>query len=318
MFRRSLLLGILAILALIALSSCSSSGVTDPAATGEKGISTPRITQQSDSHQCFGFYKFTIDPENNALEYEPLRTGDMHLNALVFLEPPLLVNLTLESVTFEGNKVIAYIGLRHPFLGLTEFTGFDVCGVVITDGSLFGFQGSEIRLPKPSETRLVNADGYTRWWNPREFPHDGTMFGYKDGLLGLVDEAAEYASTINGYKYFTDSIGPDDPVTAANLAKRGIFSAGQKNVRRYEIQWDSYGLIFNYAIDACWEYPQGNAPWTAPDDFSPNANRPEAWNIVVTEIENILFNDGNLKGGDLWLSIDVYDWYNYEMNVMRI
>ena len=56
-----------------------------------------------------------------------------------------------------------------------------MCGILITDGNLFGFVDDEIRLSKLEDTRLVNADGYTRWWNPREFPMDGTIFAYPGG-----------------------------------------------------------------------------------------------------------------------------------------
>jgi len=45
----------------------------------------------------------------------------MHLNALKFLDPPALLNLTLEAVQFNGSLISADIGLRHPFLGLTNF-----------------------------------------------------------------------------------------------------------------------------------------------------------------------------------------------------
>lgn len=318
MLRSFPIFAVIAVILLLVLSSCSSSGIADPTVAADPGVSPGERTSSSGPHQCWGLYTFTIDPSAKTLEYEPNREGSMHLNVLQFLEPPPLVNLTLESVVFAGDKVIADIGLRHPFLGLDEFTGFDVCGVVITDGNRFGFQDSEIRMPRTDETRLVNADGYTRWWNPLEFPYNGTMFSYKNGKLGLGDEFVEYATTINGYKYFTESLGPNDPVTDADLNKRGMFAAGQKNIRKFEIQWDSYGLIFNYAIDASWEFPEGSHPWEVPGDFGPDANKPEAWHIEVTETDNTLFNDGAYSGGDLSLSIDVYDWYNPDLNVLRV
>lgn len=300
-------------------ASCSSSGQpTQPEGpAGASPISIAHETQSS-SHECWGLYQFFIDPDARTLEFVALREARMHLNALNFLEPSSPPLLALETVEFSGNSVTAGIGLRHPFLGLDEFTGFDVCGIVITDGNLFGFVDNEIRMAHPEETRLVNADGYSRWWNPKEFPHTTTMFGYQDGLMGLPDEVVEYSSTINGYKYFCDDLDSDDPVFDVDVNSRGVFSAGQKNVRDFEIKWDQYGLIFNYAIDASWVFPSGDYPWDVPEDFGPNANRPEAWNIVVTETDNTLFNDGTFSGGDLSLSIDIYDWYNPELNILRV
>ena len=56
------------------------------------------------------------------------------------------------------------------------------------------------------DMRLLNPDGYSRWWNPAEFPNNGTIFGYNDGLLGAPDSYADYNNTLNGYKYFCDDL----------------------------------------------------------------------------------------------------------------
>ena len=127
----------------IAVSVGCSSANTD--------ISTPaRPTSDyadQPSHYILGVYHFTIDKAAGTLDVEPIRSGDIHLNALVFLEPPALVNLTLDSLIFNGNTIDADIGLRHPFLGMTEFTGFDVCGILISHGSISGFTDAKLVLP---------------------------------------------------------------------------------------------------------------------------------------------------------------------------
>jgi hypothetical protein len=53
-----------------------------------------------------------------------------------------------------------------------------------------------------------------------------------------------------------------------------------------------------------------------PDDFGQEANRPEAWNVSITELENTLFNDGSTSGGNLSLLIDVWDHYNADLNTV--
>ncbi len=249
------------------------------------------------------------------LDVVPLREGNMHINVLPFLEPPPLVNLTLETLQFNGNLIEANIGLRHPFLGLTEFTGFDVCGTLISNGSVSGFQNPDLAMPGDGDTRLLNPDGFTRWWNPAEFPvNQGTMFSYNDGLLGTPDSIAGYSATLNGYKYYCDDLGPDDPLSDIAIENRGVFSAGQKNVRHFTIEMGDDGLVFNYAVDASWQFPQGSPPFQAPDDFAPGANRPEAYRVEVTELLNTMWNDGNTLGGDLTLQLDVYDWFNADLN----
>ena len=299
---------------LIAILVCGCSGKAIGPITPDEPA-TSRIEQSS--HNIWGLWQGVINPHDQTLQFVQLRAGNFHLNALTFLEPPPLVNLTLESLKFNGNIIDADIGLRHPFLGLTEFTGFDVCGIFITNGSIAGFNDPALRVAGKGDTRLLNPDGYSRWWNPAEFPHGNTMLNYKDGLLGTPDSSADYNSTINAYKYFCDDLAPNDPMGKVTLGKRGLFSAGQKNIRHYKIDMGD-ALIFNYAVDACWEFPQGSKPWVAPDDFGPNANRPEAWRVSITELENTLYNDGSNKGGDIKLLLDVYDWVNAGLNKVRV
>ncbi len=303
---------IVLIFAVTAILGCSGGG-DNPTAPSEQAAQST-----ASHHQTWGMWQFIADPEEGTLQVVQLRTGEFHLNALPFLEPPPGVNLTLESVKFNGNVVEADIGLRHPFLGLTEFTGFDVCGILITNGSVTGFDDPELRMAGDGDTRLLNPDGLSRWWNPAEFPVNlGTMFSYNDGLLGTADAVGHYNSTLNAYKYFCDELEPTDPITDVSISKRGLFSAGAKNIRHYSIALDA-GLIFNYAVDACWQFPVGGSPWQAPEDFPPGANRPEARYIEVAEIENTLWNDGDSSGGDLILAVDVYDWFNAGLNTIKV
>ena len=311
MFR--ILGALLCVVFMTCLASCSSdSGDMNPAVpAGKTGVA------QENARQLWGLWEFTANPDAATLDAVPMRNGSMHLNALLFLEPPALVYLTLESVQFNGNIIEADIGLQHPFLGLTKFTGFDVCGSLITGGSITGFTDTELIMAGDGDTRLLNADGYTRWWNPAEFPvNTGTMFSYIDGLLGAPDSIADYNSTLNGYKYFADGLGPDDTLDTVVLANRGLFTAGQKNVRHYSIEMGAGGLVFNYAVDANWAFPTGEHPYEAPGDFGPGANRVEAWRVNITEIENTLGYDGDFGGGHLLMEVDVYDWFDADFNTV--
>ncbi len=297
------------------LAGCSGGGQS---VSQDPVLPNPRVSDSA-SHYTWGLWQWVVDPGAKRLDIIQLRTGSFHLNALPFLEPPPLANLTLESLQFNGNLIDADIGLRHPFLGLTEFTGFDVCGIFISNGSVSGFSDPGIVMAGEGDTRLLNYDGLSRWWNPTEFPiNEGTIFSYNDGLLGTADAVGNYNSTLNGYKYFCDDLDADASMDNVTLERRGLFSAGKKNIRHYALELGDDGLVFNYAVDACWQFPNGGAPWQAPDDFAPEANRPEAWRINVTEIENTLFNDGSANGGDLKLQVDVYDWFNADMDTVRV
>ena len=309
------LLILLVLLTVTFLVGCSSGGNIDPIIPTQMNDAA----YDSGSHYTWGLWQFVADPEAETLDMIRLRNGNMHVNVLPFLEPPPLTMLTLESLEFNGNIIEADIGLRHPFLGLTEFTGFDVCGILISNGSITGFNDPDLKITGDGDTRLLNPDGLTRWWNPAEFPvNEGTIFSYNDGLLGAPDSFADFDCTLNGYKYFCDDLDPDDGLDSVSIDSRGMFSAGQKNTRHYTIELGTGGLIFNYAIDANWIFPEGGPPWLAPDDFPPAANRPEAWRINVTETENTLWNDGDANGGNLTLAIDVYDWFDAELNMVRV
>jgi hypothetical protein len=281
-------------------------------------VQTASATEQS-SHITWGLWQFSADPYAGTLDFVQLRTPDLHLNVMPFLEGPPLVYLTLETLQFNGNLIEADIGLRHPFLGLTEFTGFDVCGILISNGSVSGFTDADIVMAGSGDTRLLNPDGATRWWNPVEFQHNVGIGGYQDGVLGTPDSVANFNCTVNAFKFFCDDItDPDAPLVDVDVTSRCVFSAGQKNIRHYTIELGNDGLIFNYAVDASWQYPNGEPPFTAPDDFSPGANRVEAWNVSVIEVNNSLWNDGIDNGGSLSLHIELWDHFDAGLNTVYV
>ena len=299
--------GLLTILSIILLLvSCSSSdspttAFDDPKEAVSYGGST--------SHDLWGLWEFVADPEAQTLEYYQLRVPDFHLNVLPFLEPPALVNLSLESdVIFDipNNTLQVDIGLTHPFLGLNEFAGFDVKGIVISRADLMDSTPTvQYEMPGPTTLRLVNADGYTRMWNPDEFPYlpENELFCYKDGLLGATDSFANYDAQLNGYKYHCDGLLPGDPVANMDFSQRGVFGPGEKNIRTYVISTPQ-GLIFNYAVDASWEFPSGISPWTYPDDYPITANSPEAY-LIDCESDGLMFSEDG--GSGMHLTISVYD-----------
>ncbi len=311
---QSAILALLAGVFFVLCAGCSHGGT--PVAPDARVPTEPAVTGENGSHSLLGMFNLVCEPEKNNLDITPLRGSSFHLNALRFLEPPSNLHLRIAGpIKITGNILDANLAIVHPFLGLTKYTGFDVCGIIFTHGSDTGFHNPDIVMAGPGDTRLLNADGYSRWWNPSEFPHGETMFNYKDGLLGTPSGAADYNCTVNGYKYYADGLEGNTPLSELDPARRGMFSAGQIRTRHYQIDI-SGGLIFNYAIDACWRVPSGNSPYDAPDDFPEDANRAEAYNINVTEVFNTLFYEDSYQigGGNLKLSIDVYDHFNCSLN----
>ncbi len=305
---------VIAAVCMITLSGCSHTASPVESAIGES-VYTVGVKEGS-GHSLLSFYTFVCRPETETVEVIPLRDADLHLNALKFLEPPPFVYLTIEGPPhFNGNILDVDIGLRHPFPDQDVYTGFDVCGIMFTHGSITDFNDPDIVMAGDGDTRLLNADGYTRWWNPAEFPHGNTIFNYIDGMFGNPADTVDFNCTVNAYKYFADGLGKDDPLTVLTPGQRGVFSAGAKNIRHYTIDLNGEPE-FNYAVDACWKFPQGAPPIEVPDDFPPGANRPEAWNIEVTEVTNTLNYQESTgsAGGELELLINVWDHFDAGSN----
>jgi len=290
---------------------------------------TPDVTQALDedehplqgqrlqgSRTLWGLYTFLIDTVEDTCEIVPLRGANMHLNALKFLEPGGNYGMVQLQGGLNWNmdktELDLDIQLTHPFPSHPQFSGFDVKGILITRATFSGLTDPGLVFPGGNEFRLLNSDGYSRWWNPVEF-EGNTIFSYTDGALGMKDSVWDFTSTLNGYKCFSDELALSTPLETQNTAMRGVFSAGATNARHYRIAVPSFpsSLIFNYAIDANWEPPLTKPP-VIPDDFPPEANQPEPWAIVATETVNTLFYDEILseQGGELILEVAVYDWQN--------
>lgn len=304
---------------LIALIGCSGGG-QNPV---QPGIQVPDNNGQSadtdtarDNRYLWGLSQFVCNIEEGTIEVSPLRVPEGHLNVIGFLETPYAQLLTIASEPIfdtDNDTVNVDVAIQHPFPGLNEFSGFDVRCILISHGTVTGYSDPDLHIPGEKCFRLRNADGYTRWWNPTEFKFDG----YQDGKLGSPHTFFHFNATLNGYKMFANGLGADTPVTDLNLDDRGVFGAGQKLVRHFDIKYHVYGLdnallIFNYAIDASYEFPDItlNDPdeYDVPGDFPLEANSTEPWHIEISEVENSLYYNYGFGGGSITYEVEVFDW----------
>lgn len=302
-------ISLLFFIALIAIG-CSSA-THDPVVPSSARDASP--THSANTHQLWGLWQFSIDPEFERIEYVPIRAAELHINALAFLEPPANVNLSIVGPPlFSGGNITVNIGLTHPLTGMVQFTGFDVKGILIGNGSHSIHDVPGLVFAGEDDIRLVNYDGFTRWWNPVEFPLGPIDHqGYRDGLLGTPDSTAHFTGTLNPYKYYCDFLDATEDIATLPVDNRGYFSAGQTNVREFVIDFTPSGLVFNYAVDASWKAPTVPPPATqVPDDFPTGANQPEPYRIELQEILNTLtYNITTLEAsGALTIEVDVYDW----------
>jgi hypothetical protein len=196
------------------VTGCSGNNPTSP----DPAVQQPALVQNQDvkGRNLLGLWQVAIDLNNSTVDMIPLRESEAHLNILAFLEMEILtgfnVDISTLAIDIVNGTIDADVIISHPLPGYTEYTLFDVRGIIITDGSATGLSiDDSIVYPGPEESRLVNADGYTRWWNPREFQGWGLLC-YIDGLLGAKDSFAHFGSKINGFKYFGDGLGLNDEV----------------------------------------------------------------------------------------------------------
>jgi len=252
------------------------------------------------SRQLWGLWNVEVIPDGNGsaqLVFTPLRSAEVHLNVVKIMEAGGGTAVGINPpVTLVDGILDVEIRLTHPF-DIPKFTGFDVRGILIGHGSIGGFSQS-LFYAGDDDIELLNPDGHTRLWNPTEY----TGKGYVDGKLGKPDAIANYTATLNGYKYFADSLTPDMDVPDMLKADRGAFMAGSTNARHYTIRLGNQGLTFQYAIDANWWAP--TEPVEVPDSFDvQRANCPEPYHIDAWIGPGITGD-----GGSASMTVDVYDW----------
>jgi hypothetical protein len=276
------------------------------------------VSNYSESgHVLWGTWQIVIDSEKMTANVVPLRGAEFTCNVTKFMQPPSsptnLVSIAIGpgSIPADGYFEVD-VGLQHPFPGLKKFSGFDVRGILMTNGSMVGYHDSSVIIGSADNTRLMNPDGYTRWWNYSEFSSYNTIFGYTAGKLG---PSKQLTATANPYKYFALGLPKDTPVTSLDPASRGFFPTDAGVLARtYKIQFAKNGsqtlFDFQYAIDASWAAPD---PAFGPDfpveAFPQEANCQEAYAVRVSDAGSSAYYiaPGN-SGGELLLNVEVFDW----------
>jgi len=332
MNRWTALLATLLMTALVALS-CSSGGgnPTAPAANPDLTGSVSHVGQ-AQTH-LWGYYDVYVDVENQSVEAVLNRMCMFTANVTTFVNNPV-TNLSFDiygtPVTADYVDVDIDVTIMHPFPGMTEYNGYDVKGVFMgtgigtmkyssklkyaeygTDQALFDFNDkASLAYTDPYGDNLVGMpDGYTRWFNAKEFTFPGIM-GYTPGKLATPAYTAMLTATLNGYKYFADGLGADEDLWTwlnANADTNGVFAAGASNTRNYYLRFPTAGGVkYGYAVVASWI-----------DETTHPANAPEAAACMIDITPSIYYVDETDKGGDLILDINLWGW-DYQPILIKI
>jgi hypothetical protein len=296
----------------------SVSPTTSPVQPAE---SVQNENQQSNNQlrNVWGFYNCVADLQAGIVTVVPDRGAEMHVNVTKPLNKSLGLGVSIKpgSTPASGYLVID-VSIKHPYPGVTSYTGFDVHGILLTTGSV---NAGGFKIAGPSDPMLLNPDGWSRWWNPTEFSTPGLM-GYVPGAFSKQPPGGPPSATVNPYKLFADGLSATDSLdffktkSINDTNSRAVFSSSSTNTRQYKIQFPVDGglkIYFDYAVDASWFLPLVNPPVTLPDDFPINANSLEAFIVAPTITECTLAGntDGLVGTGNLKLSIDLWDWQGW-------
>lgn len=302
------------------------SGNSSPIETGiGQTLPDQEVTQAQSNNTgrtLLGYYQIAIDTETLEAEVTPLRTADFNLNLIPFLGPPLnplnLITIQIDPFDSAPEEGIFAVDMtiQHPFPGLTQYPGFDLRCIFMSEGTVLSEQYDGLIYADSHETTILNADGWTRWWNPTEFTNYGMILGYCEGTLSIPGYYA--SATLNPYKYFALGIEAEDELII-DPETRGVFHPipgyyTRRMMIKFEMEGDAIIILFNTAVDCSWDEPSGDPPdFDIPDDFSLSANTQEAYQLKVENAGSTAwYTDPGNFGGDLKIDLTVYDWQSME------
>jgi hypothetical protein len=308
----------LIIIPVVILYGCSSGSPVLP--DKQETLNTAPTVQEgqtsaSAERVILGLYDITVRKSTGDFEIVPLREASWHLNIVQFLEPPILTGFDVDFGTLvldlPNNHMIVDLIITHPLPGMDQYSIFDVRGIMMFPGTSIPYSDINLVFSSGDEPRMMNPDGYTRWWNPKEFPGTNLM-GFHAGMLGQPGGPGVFTANVNCYKYYAEGLGPETPLSELDPDLRGVFKSGSGLTRRFDVSFgknQSDFLKLQYAVDAMWTEPYTMVNPVVPDDFPADANAPEGYRIETTEVENTLWWLDNVgMGGHLLLDVDVYTW----------
>ncbi len=296
------MLALLAAIMLLAFSMSGCSGGSTPVTTdlsGESSLQNAAVGQE----WLWDYGTVYLDLDAQTVEAVSNRSAMYTTNINTFLNSsPLTLGFTFNNVdkTTTHVDVDMDVSIMHPIPNKPQFNGYDVRAVLITDAGGMLDYDSDLSYPVNDTNQfLLNADGFTRWYNKPEFTTPG-LFGYLHGLYGSKNLTGD--ATLNPYIYFADGLAADGVAydyLEANPGDYGVFSSGTTNTRNFQIRFPipTPAVQYDYSIVASW----------AGATVHP-ANAPEAVACDVDVTPDLYYVDAGNNGGDLIADIGMICW----------
>jgi len=249
---------------------------------------------RDERYRLLGEWTFFISADRDRVDVVPRRDMHFHLNALRFLEEYCKNCLQITGIKNNGDSTIDLtVRITHPFKGFPQYTGFDVKGIIMFNGS-WEHEGY-LRYPpwpepfrvswrKLGDPQVLNPDGYTLRWSPwYDSGRPEPIFNYWPGRYARGAPSANVNAYLN---FYTDE-------------NRHMFRDDGVVTRTYHV-WLPPGepVVAAYAVEACWE-PPINTPVTDPaSDFPSTANQEDAYEFYYILNNGQPITDPDCCGGD--------------------
>ena len=286
---------------LLILAGCSSgeSPVTPPSSPPLTGISSHTGENVQSNRYMSGLWAVTVAENHRDVEIIPLRTADMHMNAVNMLEYGMCDDCIEISIAgFPSvDEILIDVTVTHPVdtAAALEYTVFDPRLIFITAGD-FEFPVNERLISQSGiHPRILNPDGYTSLFNPTEFPPSDDLPPALQYIHGKSAIGSNLSATLNPYS----ALAVDQP--------RRMFMPGSEETVQMHIKMPSGSCQFGYAVDYSWL--DTGEPVTNPEtDFPIEANSIEAYDISVSPPEFVYVEPGD--GGEI--TVEIFDHQGFE------
>jgi hypothetical protein len=305
---------VLAVIFLTAVVGCAREA-SAPISPPLEGLSQAALAQEpNDCHRLYGEYTFFIDADHERVDVVPRREGRFHLNALKFLESYCKDCLKITNIKNNGDSTIDLtVQLTHPFKGYPEYTGFDVKGIIMFNGSYeIPDTGQFAPVPDPvtiswretGDAEVLNPDGYSfRWYPGYDSGSSLPIFNYWEGKYATGTPNAQINAFLNFY----------------SAENRHIFLVTDVISRTYKIYLPpGKPIVAGYAVEACWE-PPTKMPVTDPVvDFPVSANQTEPYyfDVILNNGQPIKYFEGGHEGCEGMRAI-APEWDEAKIEVMH-
>ncbi len=297
------------IFTMLMVIGCSGGGSPTSPSENQDGSgleATPLAQSDNDNTYALGYYDIHVDPVSETIEIVKNRTAAYTINVIPFLNEMTSPENGIDfgTIVFDDSnpdnlKVDVEVQFHHPFPSLIQYQVYDFLGVIVTNGDSNLSYNSLNHSEYGSNTFMTNADCYTEWMNPTEFP-TGLIFGWAPGGF----QTGKYNAKLNPAKYYASGLSSTGDVwefLESGSNNNGLFQSGM--ARMMSLEFPSApagdGFTFGYLALCCWEV-QCEKPY-------PPYHRDEVIACKVDVTDSIYYTDSE-QGGNLTLDIGLWSW----------